>query len=120
MEGVAAVLLGVVLVAIGAVGASLTQRRLDEQGRSSRAPLYLAPFGVLIGAGAAVARGWDPLAAILAGAVLVPLVGVVGRLIEVRRGRQGGQGRGGPGRGGSGRDGSGRRGSGRDGAGGEG
>jgi hypothetical protein len=92
VDGAAAVLLGVVLVAFGAVGASLTQKRLDEQGRSSRAPLYLAPFGVLIGAGAAVARGWDPLAAILAGAVLVPLVGVVGRLIEVRRGRRGGAG----------------------------
>jgi len=99
VNGVAAVLLGVVLVAFGAVGATLTQRRLDVEGRSSLAPLYLAPFGVLIGAGAAVARGWDPLAAILVGAVLVPLVGVVGRLIEVRRGR--------PDRRRSGRDGSG-------------
>jgi uncharacterized membrane protein YhaH (DUF805 family) len=99
VDGAAAVLLGVVLVAFGAIGASVTQRRLDDEGRSSRAPLYLAPFGVLIGAGAAVARGWDPLAAILAGAVLVPLVGVVGRLIEVRRSRSG---RSGSRRGGSG------------------
>jgi hypothetical protein len=94
VDGAAAVLLGVVLVVFGAVGATLTQRRLDDEGRSIVAPLFLAPFGVLIGAGAAVARGWDPIAAIVVGAVLVPLVGVVGRLVEVRRGRSASGGRG--------------------------
>lgn len=93
MDGAAAVLLGVVLVVFGAVGATVTQRRMDDDGRSAMAPLFLAPFGVLIGAGAAVARGWDPIAAILAGAVLVPLVGVVGRLVEVRRARRDGSDR---------------------------
>jgi CHASE2 domain-containing sensor protein len=89
VEGVAELLLGVVLVAFGAVGATMTQRRLDEEGRSTVAPVFLAPFGVLIGAGAAVARGWDVVVAILVGAVVVPIVGVVGRLVEVRRGRSG-------------------------------
>jgi hypothetical protein len=93
VEGVAELLLGVVLVAFGAVGATMTQRRLDEEGRSTVAPLFLAPFGVLIGAGAAVARGWDVVVAILVGAVVIPIVGVVGRLVEVRRGRSGPGGR---------------------------
>ena len=88
MDGAAALLLGVVLAVFGAVGATLTQRRLDEEGRSTLAPLFLAPFGVLIGAGAAVARGWDMVVAIVVGAVFVPIVGVVGRLVEVRRGRR--------------------------------
>lgn len=88
MDGAAALLVGVALAALGALGATLTQRRLDEEGRSVRAPLYLAPFGVLIGAGAAIARGWDLVVAIVVGAVLVPMVGVVGRLVEVRRHRR--------------------------------
>lgn len=89
MEGAAEVLLGVVLVTFGAVGATMTQRRFDEEGRSTVAPWFLIPFGVLIGAGAALARGWDVVVSILVGAVLVPIVGVVGRLVEVRRGRSG-------------------------------
>lgn len=80
--------LGVVLVIVGAVGATVTQRRLDEEGRSTMAPLWLAPFGVLIGAGASMARGWDLVASMLVGAVFVPLVGAVGRYLEVRRHRR--------------------------------
>lgn len=83
-----AMLVGVVLVVVGAVGATVTQRRLEEEGRGRRVPLMLVPFGVLIGAGAAIARGWELPGAMAAGAVLVPLVAVVGRWWEVRRRRR--------------------------------
>lgn len=82
------VVLGVLFVAAGAIGATVTQRRLDEKGHSRRALLALVPFGVLIGAGAALARGWDPTAALVVGAVLLPVVGAVGRWFEVRRARR--------------------------------
>lgn len=88
MDSTAAIIVGGALALLGAVGATSTQRRMEEQGRSTLAPLLLAPFGVLIGAGAAIARGWDLLTAIVVGAVLVPLVGAVGRLLEVRRHRR--------------------------------
>lgn len=84
-------LVGVVLVAVGAAGATVTQRRLEQEGRAARVPLLLVPFGILIGAGAAIARGWDLTTAMVVGAVLVPLVGVLGRLVEVRRRRRAGQ-----------------------------
>lgn len=77
--------LGLLLVLLGATGATLTQRRFEQEGRSQRAPLWLVPFGVLVGAGAALVRGWDLAGSMLAGAVLVPVVGAVGRLLEVRR-----------------------------------
>lgn len=82
------VLIGATLLLIGAVGATVTQRRLEGEGRASVAPLFLAPFGVLMGAGAALIRGWDLLASLLVGAVLVPLVGAIGRYVEVRRRRR--------------------------------
>lgn len=85
MDDALTLLVGIGLAIVGAVGATVTQRRLDEEGRSSIAPLLLVPFGVLIGAGAAIARGWDLLAAVMVGAVLVPVVGAAGRLLEVRR-----------------------------------
>jgi hypothetical protein len=80
--------LGIGLVVLAAVGATSTQRSLEADGRASVAPLYLVPFGVLLGAGAAIARGFDLVAAMIVGAVLVPLVGVVGRMVEVRRHRR--------------------------------
>lgn len=82
------VVLGVLLVALGAVGATVTARRAEEAGRLTTMPLQLVPFGVLVGAGAAMVRGWDLGVSILAGAVLVPVVGVVGRWLEVRRYRR--------------------------------
>lgn len=82
------VLIGATLLLVGAVGATVTQRRLEHEGRATVAPLFLAPFGVLIGAGAALIRGWDLLASLLVGAVLVPLVGAIGRYVEVRRRRR--------------------------------
>ncbi len=91
MDGTAETLtaaVGVVLVLLGATGATLIQRRLDAEGRSALALLALVPFGVLIGAGAALARGWDLPVSLLVGASLVPVVGAVGRLLEVRRRRR--------------------------------
>lgn len=88
MQDPVALLVGVLLVAIGAVSATLTQRRLETQGRATTAPLWLVHFGILIGAGAAIVRGWDLAASMVAGAVLVPVVGAVGRHLEVRRHRR--------------------------------
>lgn len=81
-------LVGVALVALGAVGATVTQRRLEAEGRQRTAPLWLLPFGVLMGAGAAIARGWHLWASMVVGAVLVPLVGVLGSWWERRRARR--------------------------------
>lgn len=83
----AAVAIGLVLVALGAVGASFVARGFDTAAAPWQVPLRLVPFGVLIGGGAALVRGWDLGVGVLVGAVLVPLVGTVGRLIEVRRHR---------------------------------
>jgi hypothetical protein len=85
--GAATLVLGVALVLLGAVGATVTQRRFEQEGRTIRALPLLVPFGVLIGAGAALARGWDLVSAMVVGGVLVPVVGALGRLLEVRRGR---------------------------------
>jgi hypothetical protein len=82
---------GAALLVLGAVGATVTQRRFEQEGRATVAPLFLVPFGVLIGAGAALIRGWDLLASLLVGAVLVPLVGAGGRYLEVRRRRRAGR-----------------------------
>lgn len=82
------IVLGVALLVLGAVGATVTQRGLEDRGRAILAPLTLVPFGILMGAGAAMIRGWDLWTSILVGAVVVPLVGVIGRLWEVRRHRR--------------------------------
>lgn len=83
----AAVAIGLALVVLGAVGASVVARGFDAAGAAWQVPLRLVPFGVLIGGGASLVRGWDLGAGVLVGALLVPLVGTVGRLIEVRRHR---------------------------------
>ena len=83
-----ALLVGVGLLGVGAIGATVTQRWLESQGRASIAPLFLIPFGVLIGSGAAIARGWDLVTSMVVGAILVPVVGAAGRLLEVRRAKR--------------------------------
>jgi hypothetical protein len=83
-----ALLIGVALVLLGATGATVTQRHLDHTGRSRQALLALVPFGVLVGAGASLVRGWDLTASLVVGAVLLPVVGALGRLLEVRRARR--------------------------------
>lgn len=82
------VVAGVFLLALGAIGATLTQRRLEADRRATWVPVALVPYGVLLGAGAALIRGWDLPTAMIVGAVLVPLVGVLGRLVELRRRRR--------------------------------
>ena len=84
MDGLMPVVVGAALLLLGATGAGMVQRR--QQGRPGPVSvLSLAPFGVLIGAGAALVRGWDLLAAVAAAAVLVPLVGVGGDVLAARR-----------------------------------
>jgi hypothetical protein len=83
-QGIWAVVLGVLLVGLGALGASLTQGR--GGGRPTlRRVLGLVPFGILIGAGSALVRGWDLTISLVVGAVLVPLVGVLGDVLAARR-----------------------------------
>ena len=82
-----AVAVGLLLVVLGAVGATVVARGFDSSGPPWRVPLRLVPFGVLIGGGAALVRGWDLGAGVLVGALLVPVVGTAGRLLEVRRHR---------------------------------
>jgi hypothetical protein len=82
-----AVAIGLALLVLGAVGATATTRTFDRTDRPARVPLQLIPFGILIGGGAALVRGWDLAAGVLVGAVLVPLVGTTARLLEVRRRR---------------------------------
>lgn len=82
-----AVLIGLLLLALGAVGATAVGRAFDATDRPLRVPLQLVPFGILMGGGAALVRSWDLLAGVAVGAVLVPVVGTVARLVEVRRRR---------------------------------
>lgn len=83
----AAVGIGLALLVLGAVGATAVARGFDTSEHPRRVPLQLIPFGVLIGGGAALVRGWDLGVGVLVGAVVVPVVGTALRLIEVRRGR---------------------------------
>jgi hypothetical protein len=76
IEGDGVIVLGLLLVVLGAWGA--TRSRPAEGVLRSLAPLV--PFGVLIGAGAAMARGEGLVPTIVAGALLVPLVGALGRV----------------------------------------
>lgn len=85
--GTALLVVGLALVALGAVGATVVSRHAEWMGSATTLPLRLVPFGVLVGAGASLVRGWDLGVSMLAGAVLVPAVGAVGRWLEVRRSR---------------------------------
>lgn len=74
-DGVA--VLGLLLVVLGAWGATRSQ---PDRAGALRSLATSVPFGVLIGAGAAMVRGSGLVAGILGGAVLVPLVGALGRV----------------------------------------
>jgi hypothetical protein len=76
--------IGVILLLLGAFGASAVHRR--QEGRPS-APrlLALAPFGILIGAGAALVRGWDLGLSAVAGALVVLVVALGGDVWAARR-----------------------------------
>jgi hypothetical protein len=90
-----AVAVGLLLLVVGAAGASVVARGFDAQGDAWRVPVRLIPFGVLIGGGASLVRDWDLGVGALVGAILIPVVAAVGRMIEVRRhrGRGGRDGR---------------------------
>lgn len=68
------VAIGVALVVLGAAGASAIARTLAPRAGGGRLALAVAPAGVLIGTGAALARGWDPVASAVVGALLVGLL----------------------------------------------
>jgi hypothetical protein len=78
------IVFGVVLLLLGAAGASTLQQR--HRGRPGPVSvLALAPFGVLVGAGAALVRGWDLALAAVLGAIIVPFVGLAGDVLAARR-----------------------------------
>jgi hypothetical protein len=88
MQDGVTVVLGLALVALGATGATLAARTpaRPTPGRSLR----LVPFGILVGAGAALVRGWDVGATAALGALLVPAIALLGDLVAGRR-RAGGR-----------------------------
>lgn len=80
------IVLGSLLLLLGATGATVVTRALEERGQAILAVPANVPMGLLIGAGAALVRGSDLPEAMLAGAVLVP---VAGALLGRRRPRRG-------------------------------
>ena len=84
MDGVVAWLVGALLLLLGATGAGMAHRR--QRGRPGPASmLALAPFGILIGAGAALVRGWDLGLSAVAGALAVMVVALLGDVLSARR-----------------------------------
>jgi hypothetical protein len=84
MDGTLAQVVGLVLLLLGAAGAGTVHRR--QHGRPGPVSvLALAPFGILIGAGAALVRGWDLGLAAVAGALTVMLVALAGDVLAARR-----------------------------------
>jgi hypothetical protein len=84
MDGLLPLVVGVALLLLGATGAGLVHRR--HQGRPGPVSvLALAPFGVLIGAGAALVRGWDLGLSAVAGALAVIIVALGGDVLAARR-----------------------------------
>ena len=75
--------IGLVLVLLGAAGATSLGRGI---GRPTAVRLLrLAPFGVLVGAGSALVRGWDLGVTATLGAALVPFVALAGDVLAARR-----------------------------------
>jgi hypothetical protein len=84
MAGVLPAAVGAALLVLGATGAGVVHRR--QQGRPGPASvLVMAPFGVLIGAGSALVRGWDIALSAVAGALAVMLVALLGDVLAARR-----------------------------------
>lgn len=79
-------MVGVLLVVLGATAASAIARTVGARARGLRLALAVAPAGVLIGAGAALAREWDLLPSAVVGAVLVAgLAFTTGLRLQPRR-----------------------------------
>lgn len=84
------VVVGVLLLVVGAAGASAIARSLADRMHGLRLAAAVAPAGVLIGTGAALVRGWDLLPSAAVGAVLVAVLAfTTGLRVErgARRGR---------------------------------
>lgn len=80
------VVVGALLVVLGAVGASVIARTTATHVRGPRLALVVAPTGVLIGTGGALVRGWDVVGSAVVGAALVALLALTtGMRIEPRR-----------------------------------
>lgn len=83
--------LGLVLVVLGATGASLVGRRSGPPTVLLSARLLVS--GAVVGIGAALVRGWDPAGTAVLGAVLVLTVGLGGDVLRAagraRRRRRG-------------------------------
>jgi hypothetical protein len=80
------VAVGVALVLLGAAGASAIARTLATRARGLRLALAVAPAGILIGTGAALARGWDLVASAVVGALLVGVLAfTTGLRVQPRR-----------------------------------
>lgn len=84
------VVVGIVLVVLGAAGASAIAATLSPRVQGLRLALATAPAGVLVGAGAALVRGWDLLGSAAVGAVVVAALAFVTGLRVTPRGRRGG------------------------------
>jgi hypothetical protein len=72
------VAVGVVLALVGATTATLLTRSATRRG--PRLALMVAPAGLLIGAGAALARGWDLAASALLGMLAVGVLSLLSGL----------------------------------------
>jgi hypothetical protein len=84
MDGATQVAVGIALLLLGASGAGAVHRR--QRGRPAPAGvLALAPFGILVGAGAALVRGWDLGLSAVAGAFAVAFVALIGDVLAARR-----------------------------------
>jgi hypothetical protein len=84
MSAVAEQVIGLALLLLGAFGASIVHRR--QHGRpGASGVLALAPFGILIGAGSALVRGWDLGLSAVAGALVVLVVALGGDVWAARR-----------------------------------
>lgn len=84
------VIVGIVLVVLGATAASAIARMLSPRLQGLRLALAVAPAGVLVGAGAALVRGWDLLGSAAVGAVVVAGLAFATGLRVSPRGRRDG------------------------------
>lgn len=80
--------IGIALLLLGVLGANAVQRFGQERGIGWWNPILTAPMGLLIGAGAALIRGWDLVPTMLAGLIVLPAATIVARLIQTRRERR--------------------------------
>lgn len=85
------VVVGLVLLLLGATAATAITRTLEPRGRGPLLAAAVAPAGVLVGTGAALVRGWSLVPSAVVGMVLVGALALAtGLRVDRRRGRGGG------------------------------